>query len=168
MRKEEGFVLINTIILSLIALIMLLGLVMLIYYGHRLSGMGKRYTSALEAAKGGALECAAALNNCTLDNNTFKCEHPTDTWEAYTATPLADLTSHTSPADIVNFPDWQRDYGNYRVYCKIVETFCPSEPDGTCSYGYDIFYAVEVVGQRVGGNESAWLAIGYRLKYTGF
>lgn len=168
-RKQEGFILINTIILSLVALIMLLGLSLLIYYGSKLSGIEKRYTSALEAAKGGTLECLTALKDCfnnwTISNsfnctisNPFKCRRSTDTWTAFTSTSLSDLTSHASPQDIINFPDWQKDYGSYKVYCKIIDTR---------GYTNGYFYAVEVVAQKIGGNETAWLSVGYRLEIVG-
>ncbi|OAQ20719.1 hypothetical protein [Thermosulfurimonas dismutans] len=156
MNKKEGFILINTIIISLVALIMLLGLTYLIFYGTRMSGISKRYTSALEAAKGGTLECLTALKNCTIINS-FKCEHSTNTWSAYVSD-TTNATSHSSPEDIIQHADWQKDYGNYRVSCKIVDTR---------GYTNGYFYAVEVVGEKIGGEERAWLSVGYRLEIVG-
>ncbi len=156
MRRQEGFVLVSTLIIALIALIMLLGLSYLIFYGTRLMGTAKRYSSALEAAKGGALECLQALQTCSI-SNTFKCEHSTSVWNTYVAD-VTPYTSHSNPDDIISHPDWQKNYGSYTVYCKVVHT-------QTIINGY--LYGVEVVGRRQGGQETAWISLGYRLDIVG-
>ncbi|HFC98172.1 MAG TPA: hypothetical protein ENJ40_06930 [Thermosulfurimonas dismutans] len=154
--RERGFILLYTLIITLVALVMLLGLTYLIFYGSRLSGWSKRYTSALEAAKGGTLECLQALKDCTI-TNTFKCDHSRETWSAFVSD-VTSVTSHSSPADIVQNPDWQKSYGTYRVYCKIIDTH---------GYTDGYLYSVEIVGRRIGGNETAWLSVGYKVEITG-
>ena len=151
--KRQGFVLINTLIVSLIALIMILGLNYSLFYSTRFTGFSKRYTSALEAAKGGALKCIEAIEKCTIQNS-FKCRESTENWEVNN---LENARSRSKPEDIINHADWHKSYGNYEVWCKIVDTRYNVVKN---SY----FYAIEVVARKSGGDETAWLAVGYLLE----
>ncbi len=51
-NRERGIALITTLILGLIALIVIAALMFLLISGTEISGISKRYTGALEAAKG--------------------------------------------------------------------------------------------------------------------
>jgi len=49
---ERGIALVTTLVLGLIALVVIAALMFILISGTEISGMGKRYTGALEAAKG--------------------------------------------------------------------------------------------------------------------
>lgn len=53
-RNEKGIALISVIILSLLALLLIAGLTYYLLFSKRVSTYEKRYTTALEAAKGGS------------------------------------------------------------------------------------------------------------------
>ena len=51
-RNERGIALITTLLLGLIALVIIAALMFMLTTGTQISGIGKRYSGALEAAKG--------------------------------------------------------------------------------------------------------------------
>ncbi|WP_297473483.1 hypothetical protein [Persephonella sp.] len=65
-KSEKGAALLTTIILGVVALAVVAALMTFIMYGKRTSVIETRYTSALEAAKGGADIIIGGLINDTL------------------------------------------------------------------------------------------------------
>jgi len=51
-KGERGIALITTLVLGLIALVIIAALMFILVSGTQISGISKRYTGALEAAKG--------------------------------------------------------------------------------------------------------------------
>jgi hypothetical protein len=124
--NEKGVVLVFVLLLSLVAIITTAGLLHMLARSGYVSGQQKRYTTALEAAKGGleattqVVEDSGAatipLTNLVLgaDLNT-KLTNPTGSWAG------ADSTSTIDPAVNTTY-DIRFDLGNYRIYSKIVDT----------------------------------------------
>ena len=159
MTKNRAFVLIHTLIITLIALLMLAGLSYVMFYNIKLSGVSKRYTSALEAARGAALECMKGIQkNCVSflkTESSFKCNISSDSWPSD-----SKYTSHSNPQDIINYADWpktSKKYGDYEVYCKIVSTLIYSGVEGS----YKV-YALEVVAKKADSAEVAWISVGVK------
>ena len=137
--NESGMTLVIVMVLAAVALIVMSALIYMATSGTEVSGMGKRYTNALEAAVGGTDAMRGLINvrdanNFTLQNGAVnltsfsnaactnkKLTMPTDEW-----------TSNGCPA---NSDSWTIDTGNtqtydmklslggnYTVYAKIVST----------------------------------------------
>ncbi len=164
LNVERGIALITSLILSLICLSLIAGLMMLVTVGTKISGIKIRYTSALEAAKGGIEDFLQDIpfdHKGTLTDTDYKCKLQQDTgnWDTVCANYCSGsaCTSHSSPADIISSCDWSNTYGNYTVYCKIIDT------KGT-STG-DWFYTIEIVARNNTTLESAWYTIVYKRSY---
>ena len=160
-RSEKGIALITTLILALVCLALIAGVMVLLNVGTRLSGIKSRYTSSVEAAKGGIEDFLQNIpfNHKGLASDTdYKCKLQQDTsnWSTICTNYCTgtNCTSHYSPQDIINFSDWSNTYGNYTVYCKIV--------DAKGASGGDWFYTIETVAKGNNTPELAWYAIIYK------
>ncbi|MBX6423038.1 hypothetical protein [Thermosulfurimonas sp. F29] len=137
--KRRGFVLVSTLIYTLAALVMVLGVSLLMFYGARFSGSLKRYSTALEAARGEALVCLEEIRKACARGD---CPSPP-------ANP-----SHSVPEDLASDYYHRGTYGNYDAYCKIIDR----------RFFIVRFYHVEVAAFKPGTQDYAWLAVGYELK----
>lgn len=137
--KNSAFVLIQTLIFTLIALIMLLGISLVMYYGSRFSGIEKRYATALEAAKGGVFKCIKEIKEDCISGN---CPPP------------ASDISNNFCEDIKNNYYKKYSIGDYEIYCKVIDQMRTDK----------IFYHLEIIAQKPGIKECGWIAVGYILK----
>ncbi|KUJ96786.1 MAG: hypothetical protein PWR24_182 [Desulfonauticus sp.] len=164
-QDERGIALITSLILSLIAIVLASAIMILVVSSTKQSGIVKRYTSALEAAKGGVEEFLIDIRDSTWDSNSSgwipghacKLKRDTDNW-----TTVCDFcnstnacTSNSEPSDIINNPDWEEIYGDYIVYGKIVDTK---------GYLDGYLYNVEIVGTNNSTSEMAWINVLYQIK----
>lgn len=125
--NEKGVVLVLVLLLSMVALITTAGLLHMLARSGFVSGQQKRYSTAVEAAKGGVeatiqvvVDNGAAtipLTNLVLgaDLNT-KLANPTGSWGMG-----VDNASTINPTVITSY-DIRFDLGNYRIYSKIIDT----------------------------------------------
>ena len=160
-HSEKGIALVTTLILALVCLALIAGVMILLNVGTKLSGIKGRYTSSVEAAKGGIEDFLQNIpfNHKGLASDTdYKCKLQQDTsnWSTICTNHCTgtNCSSHSSPSDVINFSDWSNTYGNYTVYCKIVDT------KGTS--GGDWFYTIEAVAKGNNTPESAWYTIVYK------
>ncbi len=161
--KEKGTALITTLVLSVICLALIGGVISLMTTGIRILGIKARYTSALEAAKGGLEDFIQSIpfnHKGTAADTDYRCKIQQDTsnWSVTCINYCRDeCTSHSNPQDIINSYDWTQTYGNYTVYCKIIDAKGVS--DGSW------FYTIEVVAKNEKTSEIAWFTILYRRSY---
>ncbi len=154
----------TTLILTLVCLALISGVMTLLNISIKLSGMKVRYTSSIEAAKGGIedfLENITFEHKGSSNDTDYKCKLQQDTTNWGTTCinycDSTNCTSHSNPRDIIDYKDWSNTYGNYTVYCKIVDV------RGTS--GGDWFYTIESVAIRNNGSELGWYTIVYRRKH---
>jgi hypothetical protein len=132
--NEKGIALVMVLILSVIALAIMAGLIYMITTGTQMSGMQKRYKTALEAGLGGAdityqLIAARGDPNIPLTNFlitasnvggidclTPKLNSPTSSW------PAACSNTLTIDPNTQSTYDMRFDLGSYRAYAKIADT----------------------------------------------
>lgn len=132
--NERGIALMMVLVLSVITLAIMAGMVYMITSGTQVSGIQKRYNTALEAGKGGTdviyqligargdpgipLENfeVPASNVGGYDCLTDKLNSKTDDWNAVCDNTLTINTNNQSTYDV------RFDLGNYRVYSKISDT----------------------------------------------
>jgi hypothetical protein len=126
LRNEKGVALVIVLLLAVVALIVTAGLLHMLARGGFISGQHKRYSTAVEAARGG-LEATVqvvadrgidtmGLTNVALGANLgTKLENPTGAWGG------ADDTSTIDPSDDTTY-DLRFDLGGYRIHSKIVDT----------------------------------------------
>ena len=68
-RSERGIALITTLLLGLIALVIIAALMFMLTTGTQISGIGKRYSGALEAAKGASEYIVQKILDGTISCN---------------------------------------------------------------------------------------------------
>ncbi len=160
-NSQKGVALITTLILCLICLSLIAGIIIMINTGTNISGIKGRYTFSLEAAKGGIEDFIQDIpfDHKGIANDTdYKCKIQQDTtnWSVTCANHCSGIncTSHSTPKDIIDFYDWYNIYGNYTVYCKIVDA--KGTADG------DWYYTIEAVAKSNNTPETAWYTIIYR------
>lgn len=142
--NDRGIALVTVLVLSAIALIIMAGLIYIVTVGTQVSGIEKRYKTALEAAAGGAdvtFQVIAARGNnpfdptittllsferfnlnCLLDkmrNATYK--GATFNWSNCAGFSSKATSLVIDPTDSQSY-DLRFDLGSYRVYAKIVDT----------------------------------------------
>ncbi|WP_022670304.1 pilus assembly PilX N-terminal domain-containing protein [Hippea alviniae] len=164
-KNKKGIALIVTLVLAAISVILIGVLMNLVITGTKISGVFKQYTSALEAAKGGMEDFISSMGTfvyykgLSTDNESIcKIQQDTDNWgescksymkaKGYTE---AELSSHSSVEDIIDYPDMVKDFGNYKVYVKLIDA--KGAADGW-------YYTVDVVSQsKSDSRERAWLTV---------
>jgi Tfp pilus assembly protein PilX len=164
-KDQDGIALVTALILSLVGLILVMAITRMLSTSTYFSGSVKRYTSSLEASKGGVEEFISSLKNSTwfdpsdanwLSGHTCKLRRDSSLWSSVCSfCSSCDCYSNSNPDDIINCPDWQKNYGSYTVYAKIID--CKGYADG-------FLYNIEVVG--VGSSsEKAWIAVLYQQSF---
>jgi hypothetical protein len=134
--NEKGMALVMILILSAIALVIMTGLIFMITTGAQVSGLQKKYTTALEAGKGGAdvtfqlLAARGDPNIPGLDNflitasptcMTDKLNRSTKDWTP-SCDKLLTIVPGTDTTYDMYFDLGASPYPTYRVYSKIVDT----------------------------------------------
>jgi len=157
--KEEGIALFTTIILALLSFIVIITVMYITTTGIKISGAVTRYTTALEAAKGGTEDVLhdikAVLVGSTLigawRNNTSvnKLE------QEYSTTPP------TTPQSVITNYDWKKEYGDYEVYGLIVSTHIVNLGVGKLRYYYN--FEIVAINKNNPTAEKAWLSVFYQL-----
>jgi len=137
-RGERGIALVMVLVLSLVALALMSALIYIITAGTQISGAGKQYKTAQEAASGGAditfqliaargnpniplpLFSIPALNVGGVDCLAAKLNQPTSAWNAACNSTLSIDPNDQTTYDIT----FQLGGGGntYAVYSKIVDT----------------------------------------------
>ncbi|RJQ22236.1 MAG: hypothetical protein C4560_02640 [Nitrospiraceae bacterium] len=137
LRNNRGIALVMVLILSLIALAMMSGLIYMVTSGTQVSGIGKRYSTTLEAGKGsidiayqvfstkGDSEKTAQLTFFSLTASTAclidKLNNATDDWDAACDSSLT-ITPGTASTYDMFFDLGTSPDPVYAVYAKIVDT----------------------------------------------
>jgi len=167
--SERGIALITTLLLNLVCLLLVAGVTQIVVTGTKMSGTVKRYTSALEAAKGGIEDFVSSLldtdfnvapsDSRWVSGHNCKVNRDTDNWlvvcgEDICGSDNSKCTSHAQPEDIIDYTDWVGTYGQYTVYVKIVDV------KGTID-GYYL-YTIETVAKKNANFEKAWVTVFYR------
>jgi hypothetical protein len=130
LRNEKGLAMLMVLVLSAIALAVMSGLIYMTTAGTSISGMQKRYKTALEAGDGGvdvAYQLIDARGNPNIPGLgliinassaclTDKLTKATSNWTA--GCDSSRLISITNSATY----DMKFDLGSYRVYSKIADT----------------------------------------------
>ena len=165
-KNKNGIALVTTLVLAAVSMLLVGVLLNLVLKGTKISGAFKQYTSALEAAKGGVEDFVVSMKTFVYykglptDNKSIcKIQQDTANWKescknymeakGYTE---AELSSHSSVEDIINYPDMVKDFGNYKVYVKLVDT------KGSADGGW--YYTVDVVSQNKNNSQQrAWLTV---------
>ncbi len=104
-QKERGIALITTLLLGLIALVIIAALMFMLITGTQVSGIGKRYSGALEAAKGASEYIIQKILDGTITCNggaTCSAGLPIDL-ESYVASIPGYSISATYLGDISSF-----------------------------------------------------------------
>lgn len=127
-RNEKGIALVMVMILSLIALATMSGLIYMVTSGTQVSGIQKRYTTALEAGKAGTevtysfigFRGVSDLPVSLIKTPTEPClsdklNKPTSDWSGCDKSLTIESTDDTTY-------DMNFNLGPYRVYTKIVDT----------------------------------------------
>ena len=126
-RNEKGVVLIFVLLLALVGIITTAGLMHMLARSGFVSGHQMRYSTALEAGRGGVeatLQVVAdrGLDTMGLTNLVLgadlgtKLINPTGSWGVG-----VDSASAINPVVITSY-DIRFDLGDYRIYSKIVDT----------------------------------------------
>ena len=128
LRNEKGFALGFVLVLSVIALLMTVGMMMMVSRGSFMSGQQSRFRTAAEAGMGGVMSMFQIMDArggliVTLDNEVLNSSiHPkinfatgSINWSGLDNTLVID------PAAL-NTYDMRLDVGVYRVYMKIADT----------------------------------------------
>jgi hypothetical protein len=129
---ERGAALIVVLLLSVAALIATAGILFMVAKGNYIMGQQRRYSSSLEAAKGGLPAMAKVIATRGADNVLFtaaadfrmvffsngmttKLNNPTASWGGLSSSVVIN------PADSATV-DMVFEVGDYRFYSKIVDT----------------------------------------------
>ncbi len=132
-RDQEGVALLMTLMVAAVALAVMASLMTIMVMGTRISGLNKRFTSALEAGKGGqavvleyigtrgdpdddfmsSINWSASISNTCLYD---KLNRATEDWDN-TCDSL--MVIDTGDGDTYDF---SFDLGSYTIYTKIVNT----------------------------------------------
>lgn len=140
-HSERGIALVMVLILSAISLAIMAALVYMITAGTQISGVQKRYRTALEAGLGGkdiTYQVLAARGDPQIDNINFlinpniggclatKLNLPTSGWGACNSSmsinPAGDLTSYDFSFQLQGINYFGVQPIDYIVYSKIVDT----------------------------------------------
>jgi hypothetical protein len=130
LRNDKGLAMLMVMVLSAIALVVISGLIYMTTSGTSISGMQKRYKTALEAGEGGidvSYQLIDARGNPNITGLglvinassaclTDKLTKATSNWTAgCDSSRTIDITNATTY-------DTRFDIGSYRVYSKIADT----------------------------------------------
>ncbi|MEF3254683.1 MAG: hypothetical protein K6348_03840 [Deferribacterales bacterium] len=112
-ENKKGFSLIVTLILSFVALGFIAALLYLIMSGTIMSGKGKVYTSALEAAKGLTDYIVLKINTDSLSCNPSPCNNGS---EITNLSNLVSSSGYSAVGQIINRTSYSKDGKTYDLY----------------------------------------------------
>ncbi len=143
-NNQKGIALVTTLVLGLIALAFIGALLYFLTSGTKISGVEKRYYTALEAAKGGANLVISNILSGDLKCNGSSC------------TPCPTSISNTCKIDLI-----QSNFGNYSV-----EAYLLGKESFVDINGNQIkVYTVRVVAKNSNKpNEKAEIEFVYKVK----
>lgn len=134
-RNEKGVALVVVLLLAVVGLIITACVLHMLARGGFLSGQHKRYSTAVEAARGGleaTVQVVADRGGDTMGlDNVFlggdlvtKLNNATGSWGT------ADNTSTINPLDSATY-DLRFDVGEYRIHSKIIDTVVGNSAEDT-------------------------------------
>ena len=126
-RNEKGVALILVLLLAAVALVTTAGILHMLAKGGFISGQQKRYSTAVEAVRGGVEATLQVVSDRGVDTMGLtnvvlgtslgtKLANPTASWGGG-----VDNTSTINPAVSTTY-DVRFDLGTHRIYSKIVDT----------------------------------------------
>ncbi len=159
--NKRGTALIAVLIFSIIGLAIIGAMVQMVIQGTKLSGIGKRYATALEAAKGGA-DIITDMIDYYPKNPDFgtkssdcwddKVTNETNSWSTCSNSIYKSVNAKEKSDVVV-------DLGDYNTYLKIVDTR-DSLQNGT-TY---TFYTIELLSEHISNpQEKARVSFLYRV-----
>ncbi|WP_293447495.1 hypothetical protein [Persephonella sp.] len=142
MKNEKGIALLTTLILGLVAVVFISVLLYILSTGTRMSGMIGRYTTSLEAAKGGA-----DLVITKIINDDIKCG-------GNACTPCPDTPNTNCKIDLQ-----VSNLGGYNLSAYLIGE------DSTIYAGtaYRI-YAIKVIATKPNSDEKAEIEFVYKIE----
>ncbi len=175
LKEEKGIALVTTLMYMVLAFALVMTLMLLVTQGTRLSGVEQRYTTSLEAAKGGTdflinmirNNVYAAPNNIITSAATpsGSCLQTkmTDVTPNWTLDPNCGANASTlSPTDN---PDITMALAGNQVWIKIVDTrMTPEDTTATPPIPAYAFYTVNVRAQDPARNEHVEISFLYRME----
>lgn len=137
-RNEKGIALMMVMVMATISLAVMAALLYMVTIGARMSGIGKRFQTSLEAGRSGVefieavVASQGALSNGLVDAISYKrgssmtsegetclnekIRKPTDEWDS-----SCERSSSIDPEAESTY-DFRFDMGNYEIFSKIVLT----------------------------------------------
>jgi Tfp pilus assembly protein PilX len=153
--NNKGIALITVMILSIVGLGLIVSMINMTHIGTKISGAERRYTTALEAAKGGS----EIITNM-IQNDSYSPENIAGATKQSGTCVQTKMTSETSSwgscsstSDPTDQPDITATLGGYTVYVKFVDS------KETNNYW---FYTINSRAQK--GNEQAEISFLYRIE----
>lgn len=156
-KNESGIALIVTILLSFLALVLIAGMLYVILNGTKLSGYGKQYATALDAAKGG-VNIVTNMMNYDLTSPDL----PAGTYSIPNQTCFqTKLDTPTQYWNCSSSPDISMQLGQYTVNATITSTqiILPNTPQGS-TYTY---YSTNVQATSASHKETATINFVYKI-----
>ncbi len=175
--SNKGVALFMALILGLVSVMFLSALLYMISTGTRMSGLERTYSTAVEAARGGADIVCRLLRRGGVDvqdlvNATWvsvsneqclseKLETITTYWSHCPSYGNCTPTDFDDFNDIIDCSDVQTTAGAYNVYIKIVDTKSYINGNGDTCY----IYTVHVLSRSNDDpNDKAWITFLYRVE----
>ena len=174
LKSRKGVALVIALILGLVSVAFLAGIFMMISTGARMSGLERTYTSAIEAARGGAdIVCRllrrGGLTVQDLADATWvtvrdqsclndKLQNVTTNWSNCTDSCEDDYDDFT---DIRDCFDLRTTAGSYTVNVKIVDTKSYVNVHGDTCYIYTV-HVLSISNDEP--NDKAWITFLYRVE----
>jgi len=180
-RDKKGIALVMAMIFILIGFGMIAAMVQLIKESIRMSGMEKRYTTAVGAAKGGAEIIVAGINTGnfsigTINNKDCLQEKLNSDWREKNQNGWDHCSPDALDPNVKNTPDIRIDLGDYRIFIKIVDKNFGNTYSGeylaikgVVSGGsklpsYPNLYRIEIISENTANpNDRAELTVLYAL-----
>ena len=173
LKSRKGVALVIALILGLVSVAFLAGIFMMVSTGARMSGLERTYTSAIEAARGGAdIVCRllrrGGVTIQDLDDATWvtvrdqsclndKLQNVTTNWS--NCGEHAD--DHDDFSDIRDYYDLRTTAGSYTVNVKIVDTKSYVNVHGDTCYIYTV-HVLSISNDEP--NDKAWITFLYRVE----
>jgi len=143
MKNEKGIALLTTLVLGLVAVVFIGALLYILSTGTRMSGIVARYTTSLEAAKGGA-----DLVITKIINDDLKCNG------GNVCTPCPDLPNANCKIDLQ-----VSNLGSYNLTAYLIG-------EDTTTYAGTVYkiYAVRVIATKQDSEEKAEIEFVYKIE----
>lgn len=155
MKNEKGAALITTIILGIVALAVIAALLTFILYGLRTSTLERKYTSALEAAKGSSEYIMKSLLDDTLNcknsnGDSCKCSSLTDDLKCPNCS-----NQNSCKATIIDLGSFSK-VGDYEITATLLSK--SKSPNGSN------IYAIRVEAKKISSSEKAEIDFVFKVE----